>query len=74
MIEIKNGTIDDFFDSALETAKQIDNNVEITPKKSVWINLDKPENLEKSTFSNIFKTPIVVDEIKKYTREELHER
>jgi len=37
MITIQNGTIDDFFDSAMETAKQIDNNEKLTPKHTIWM-------------------------------------
>ena len=37
MITIQNGTLDDFFDSALETAKQIDNNEKVTPKHTIWM-------------------------------------
>ena len=40
MVNIKNGTIDDFFESALETAKEIDNNKKVTPKKSIWMDTD----------------------------------
>lgn len=37
MISIQNGTIEDFFDSAMETAKQIDNNEKVTPKHTIWM-------------------------------------
>ncbi len=37
MITIQNGTIDDFFDSAMTTAKQIDNNEKVTPKHTIWM-------------------------------------
>ncbi|WP_297442082.1 hypothetical protein [Sulfurimonas sp.] len=37
MITIQNGTLDDFFDSAIETAKQIDNNEKVTPKHTIWM-------------------------------------
>ena len=37
MIEIKNGSMEDFFDSAMLTAKQIDNNEKITPKHTIWM-------------------------------------
>ena len=35
MVNIRNGTIEDFFSSALQTAKQIDNNEKITPKHTI---------------------------------------
>ena len=37
MIQIKNGSMEDFFDSAMLTAKQIDNNEKITPKHTIWM-------------------------------------
>ena len=40
MINIRNGTIDDFFNSALETAKEIDNNKKVTPKHTIWLETD----------------------------------
>ncbi len=40
MVNIQNGTIEDFFDSALETAKQIDNNEKVTPKHTIWMETD----------------------------------
>ena len=35
MISIQNGTIDDFFNSALKTAEQIDNEEKVTPKHTI---------------------------------------
>ena len=40
MITIQNGTIDDFFDSATQTAKQIDNNEKVTPKHTIWMEIE----------------------------------
>lgn len=37
MIKIQNGTIDDFFDSAMQTAKQIDENAKVIPKHTIWM-------------------------------------
>lgn len=36
-IEIKSGTLSDFFTSAKETARQIDRGETITPKHTVWM-------------------------------------
>lgn len=36
-IEIKSGTLTDFFASAKETARQIDRGEEVTPKHTVWM-------------------------------------
>ncbi len=40
MIHIQNGTIDDFFDSAMQTAKQMDKNEKVTPKHVIWMETD----------------------------------
>ncbi len=40
MVNIQNGTIEDFFDSAIHSAKQIDNNEKITPKHTIWMETD----------------------------------
>jgi len=40
MVNIKNGTIDDFFNSALNTAKEIDSNKKVTPKHTIWLETD----------------------------------
>ncbi len=52
MITIKNGNLEDFFDSAMETAKQIDSSKKITPKHTIWmetsdlLNILKPQRTE----------------------------
>ncbi len=40
MIHIQNGTIDDFFNSAMQTAKQMDKNEKVTPKHVIWMETD----------------------------------
>ena len=40
MVTIKNGTLDDFFDSAIESAKEIDEGKEITKKFTIWMDTD----------------------------------
>jgi len=47
MITIKNGTIDDFFDSAMQTAKEIDENKKVTPKHTIWMNTEDLLNILK---------------------------
>ncbi len=37
MVNIQNGTIEDFFDSAMQTAREIDNNEKVTPKHIIWM-------------------------------------
>ena len=36
-IELKAGTIEDFFASAKETAKEIDDGRKLTPKNTIWV-------------------------------------
>ena len=40
MINIRSGSIDEFFESALQTAKEIDEKESVTKKHSIWMNLD----------------------------------
>jgi len=47
MISIQNGTIDDFFESAMQTAKQIDDNKKVTPKHIIWMETDDLLNILK---------------------------
>ena len=47
MVNIRNGTIDDFFDSALETAKQMDDNKKVTAKHTIWMETDDLLNILK---------------------------
>jgi len=52
MINIKNGNIEDFFDSAMQTAKEIDTGKKVTPKHAIWmetndlLNILKPQRTE----------------------------
>jgi len=47
MVTIQNGSIDDFFDSALQTAKQIDEKIAITPKHTIWMETEDLFNILK---------------------------
>jgi predicted transcriptional regulator len=47
MINIQNGTIDDFFESAIQTAKQIDENQRVTPKHTIWMETNDLLNILK---------------------------
>ncbi len=40
MINMTSGTLDDFFNSALETATEIDENRKVTTKHTVWMEID----------------------------------
>ena len=40
MVNIRNGTIEDFFDSALQTAREIDRGEKVTPKHTIWMETD----------------------------------
>jgi len=52
MIEVRQGTLDEFFDSARESAAQIDKGEKVVRKKSIWLDeadfvkLLKPSRLE----------------------------
>ena len=47
MVNIKNGTVEDFFDSAMQTAKQIDNHEKVTPKHTIWMETNDLLNILK---------------------------
>ena len=47
MITIQSGTIDDFFKSALHTAKEIDENKKVTPKHIIWMETEDLLNILK---------------------------
>ena len=74
MINIKNGSTDDFFDSAMETAKEIDNNQKVTVKHAIWMETNdlldilKPQRTELIKFLR-HKTKVyysdILDELKK---------
>ncbi len=51
MVTIKSGSIDDFFASALQTAKEMDNHTAITPKHTIW--------MESDDLARILKAPRV---------------
>ena len=74
MINIQNGTIEDFFDSALQTAKQIDNNEKITPKHTIWMETDDLLKILKPQRTKLLKYlknktkvyySVLLDELKK---------
>jgi len=55
MISIQSGTIEDFFESAMQTAKQIDNNEKITPKYTIWMETDDLLNILKPQRTKLIK-------------------
>ena len=63
-IEIKAGTLSDFFASAKETAKEIDSGKAITPKNTIWVDakdlmlLLKPERTNLVRYLRKEKTAI----------------
>jgi len=74
MVTIQNGTIDDFFNSALHTAKQIDENKKVTPKHTIWVETQDLLNLLKPQRTKLIqylrnKTKVyysvILDELKK---------
>jgi len=74
MISIQNGTIEDFFDSAMHTAKQIDENKKVTPKHTIWMETEDLLNILKPQRTKLIqylknKTKVyysvILDELKK---------
>lgn len=55
MLNIQNGTIGDFFDSALQTAKQIDENKKVTPKHIIWMETNDLLNILKPQRTKLIK-------------------
>jgi DNA-binding transcriptional ArsR family regulator len=53
MVEIKNGSIDDFFASAKESAKEIDTGVKVTPKHTIWMDTEDLLNILKPTRTKV---------------------
>ena len=47
MPTIKYGTIEEFFNSALETAKEIDSSEKVTFKHTIWLAKSDLKNLDK---------------------------
>jgi predicted transcriptional regulator len=74
MITIQSGTIDDFFKSALHTAKEIDENKKVTPKHTIWMETEDLLNILKPHRTKLLqylknKTTVyysvILDELKK---------
>ncbi len=74
MVEIRNGTIDDFFSSAEATAKEIDSGLKVTPKNTIWMETEDLLNILKPTRTKVIqylktKTKVyysvMLDELKK---------
>jgi len=40
MINIQSGSLDDFFDSALQTAQEIDEKKQVTKKHTIWMDIN----------------------------------
>ncbi len=55
MVTLKNGTLDDFFDSALESAKEIDNKANVTEKHTIWMETDDLLNILKPQRTKLIK-------------------
>ncbi|MBS1250841.1 MAG: hypothetical protein MAG431_02438 [Chloroflexi bacterium] len=54
-ITIKPGTLSDFFSSAKETAKEIDEERKITPKNIIWVDPEDLRALLKEERTNLVK-------------------
>ena len=55
MIEIKNGNLDDFFESAMQTAKEIDEHRLVTRKQTIWMSTDDLLALLKPARTKLLK-------------------
>ncbi len=55
MVNIQNGTIEDFFDSAMQTAEEIDKKTKITPKHTIWMETDDLLNILKPGRTKLIK-------------------
>jgi predicted transcriptional regulator len=74
MVKIQNGSIEDFFDSAMHTAKQIDNNEKATHKRTIWmetndlLNILKPQRTQLIQYlrnkTKVYYS-VILDELKK---------
>ena len=74
MISIQNGTMEDFFDSAMQTAKQIDNKEQVTSKHIIWLEASDLLNILKPQRTKLIKYlknktkvyySVILDELKK---------
>jgi predicted transcriptional regulator len=74
MITIQNGTMDDFFESALQSAKEFDENKKVTPKHTIWMETEDLLNILKPQRTKLLqylknKTKVyysvILDELKK---------
>jgi predicted transcriptional regulator len=55
MVTIQNGTLDDFFDSAMQTAKEIDENRKVTQKHTIWLETEDLLNILKPQRTALLK-------------------
>jgi len=55
MIKIKSGSLDDFFDVALQTAKEIDEKDSVTPKYAIWMEIDDLSKILKPSRTALIK-------------------
>ena len=55
MIKIKSGTLDDFFDAALQTAKEIDVKGSVTPSHTIWMEIDDLSKILKPSRTVLIK-------------------
>jgi len=74
MVEIKNGSIEDFFTSAKATATEIDDGLKVTPKHTIWMETEDLLNILKPARTKVIqylktKTEVyysvMLDELKK---------
>ena len=55
MVTVKNGTLDDFFDSAFKSADEIDSDKKVTPKHTIWMETGDLLNILKPQRTKLIK-------------------
>ena len=74
MINVKSGNLDDFFESALQTAKEIDEHKTVTPKHTVWMEIEDLSKILKPSRTTLIRYlrdkkevyySVILDDLKK---------
>lgn len=74
MISIKSGSLDDFFNAALQTAKEIDEKKSVTPRHTIWMEIDDLSKILKPSRTTLIKYlrdkkevyySVILDDLKK---------
>ena len=55
MINITSGSLEDFFNSALERAAEVDADINVTPKHTIWMEMDDLGKILKPSRTSLIK-------------------